>query len=88
MIEGIKMALNLGQQMSGTRIYCDETKEIKLSLCSSAEEGQCAMKAPFLLIHYYTEGLKLMYTLFETLFLSNKMRQKYNLCCVLFLKLP
>ena len=29
-----------------------------------------------------------MYTLFETLFLSNEMRQKYNLCCVLFLKRP
>ena len=27
-----------------------------------------------------------IYTLFETLFLSNKMRQKYNLCRVLFLK--
>ena len=27
-----------------------------------------------------------MYTLFETLFLSNEMRQKYNLCCVLFLQ--
>ena len=36
-----------------------------------------------------TERLKLMYTLFETLFLSNEMRQKYNLCYfVLFLKLP
>ena len=29
-----------------------------------------------------TECLKFMYTLFETLFLSNEMRQKYNLCCV------
>ena len=27
------------------------------------------------------------YQLFKTLFLSNEMRQKYNLCCVLFLKL-
>ena len=35
-----------------------------------------------------TECLKLMYTLLEMLFFSNKMRQKYNLCCVLFLKLP
>ena len=26
--------------------------------------------------------------LFETLFFGNEMRQKYNLCCVLFLKLP
>ena len=26
--------------------------------------------------------LKLMYTLFEMLFLSNKMRKKYNFCCV------
>ena len=35
-----------------------------------------------------TVCLKLMYTLFETLFLSNEMGQKCNLCCVLFLKLP
>ena len=27
-----------------------------------------------------------MYTLFETLFLSNEMSYKYDMCCVLFLK--
>ena len=36
----------------------------------------------------YTQCLKFMYTLLETLFLSNEMRQKYNLCCVVILKLP
>ena len=30
----------------------------------------------------YTECLRLMHTLFETLFLSNEMRQKYNVCYV------
>ena len=35
-----------------------------------------------------TKCLKLMYTLVETLFLSNEMTHKYNLCCVLFHKLP
>ena len=30
----------------------------------------------------YTECLKLMYTLFETLLWKNKMRQKYNFCYV------
>ena len=30
----------------------------------------------------YTECLKLMYTLFKLLFLSNEMRQKYNFCWV------
>ena len=34
-----------------------------------------------------TKCLKLMHTLFETLFLSNEMRQKYNLCCVVFYSL-
>ena len=31
---------------------------------------------------WYTECLKLMYKLFETLFFSNEMRQKYNYCCL------
>ena len=35
-----------------------------------------------------TECLKMFYTHFETLFLNKEMRQKYNLCCVIFLKLP
>ena len=29
-----------------------------------------------------TVCLKLVYTLFEMLFLSNEMREKYNFCCV------
>jgi len=37
-------------------------------------------------VYTYSVCPKLMYTQLETLFLSNKMRQKYNFCCVLFLK--
>jgi hypothetical protein len=36
----------------------------------------------------YTQCPKLMYTIFEMLLLSKKMRQKYNFYCGLFLRLP